>query len=176
MIFQLIYRFKMERDKVNMEATVTLSVFHKQYQQEVDDYIIEDIQFTGHPREAVELAEKEPDRHAILILHGQALVGFFVLHGWAGAKKYTDDQHALLLRTFSIDTRHQGKGYAKQAMKQLPDFVRTNFSDIERVVLGVNRANYPAQNLYLRNGFSDTGRRVIGAHGEQYVFEQLIHC
>jgi RimJ/RimL family protein N-acetyltransferase len=158
-----------------MEATVTLSLFNGQYKQAVTDYIIEKIQFTGHPSEAVKLAEKEPDRHAILILHGESLVGFFVLHGWAGAKKYTDDQHALLLRTFSIDTRNQGKGYAKQAMKQLPDFVQTYFPDARRIVLGVNYANYPAQNLYLRSGFSDTGRRVIGAHGEQYVYEQLIH-
>lgn len=64
----------------------------------------------------------------------------------------------------------QHKGYAQGAMKRLPDFAREHFTFVQKLVLIVNHANVPAQNLYKKAGFSDTGRRRNGNHGLQYIY------
>jgi RimJ/RimL family protein N-acetyltransferase len=65
----------------------------------------------------------------------------------------------------------QHKGYAKSAMKMLPDFARDHFKLAEELVLIVNHANIPAQNLYRKAGFSDTGIRRNGNHGLQFIYQ-----
>ncbi|TGA96648.1 GNAT family N-acetyltransferase [Sporolactobacillus shoreae] len=151
---------------------VRLAFYSHSYERAIEDYVIREIQFTAHPREALEQCMREGERHAVLILHGSLLVGFFVLHTWAGAKKYSENRRALLLRAFSVDSRFQGKGYGKQALALLDDFIKLHFPDVNEIVLGVNHANVRAQQLYLHHGFSDTGRRVIGTHGEQFVYHK----
>ncbi|MFX3619154.1 MAG: GNAT family N-acetyltransferase [Sporolactobacillus sp.] len=156
------------------ETAVQLIAFTDQYKQIVQNYTINELEFTGSPLEAIKLCAQEAGRHAILVFSGQTLVGFFVLHDWTGAKKYTKNRHALLLRTFSIDSRYQGRGYGRRTIEQLDGFVKTHFPGTNEIVLGVNHANITAQNLYLHHGFEDTGSRVIGIHGEQLVLSKGI--
>jgi Acetyltransferases len=153
---------------------IQLAFYTQAYSEAITHYILNELRFTGSPQEAIKLCAREKERHAILVIARDNLVGFFVLHGWAGAKKYTNNRHSLLLRTFSIDSRYQGRGYGRRVIALLDDFVRANFPDVNEIVLGVNHANVPAQHLYLHHGFTDAGRRVIGIHGEQLVLSRTI--
>jgi RimJ/RimL family protein N-acetyltransferase len=96
-------------------------------------------------------------------------VGFFVLHSSDRVKEYTDSPGAMLLTTFSMNHVQQGKGYAFQGMNQLKPFLNQHFPKCNEVVLAVNKRNIPAQKLYQKVGFTDTGRRKIGRIGEQLI-------
>ena len=49
------------------------------------------------------------------------------------------------------------------------EFMEEEFPNFDEVVLGVNARNIPAQRLYQKAGFTDTGRRIMRTKGEQYV-------
>lgn len=155
-------------------SKISLAFYSDEYSEAVRRYVIKELHFTGSPQEAVETCKRESDRYAILVLDEETVVGFFVLHGRAGAKKYTNNRKALLLRTFSIDSRFQGKGYGRRTIALLDVFVKEHFPNTDEVVLGVNHANVAAQKLYLHHGFADTGRRVTGIHGEQLVLSKRL--
>ncbi|MBP3041539.1 GNAT family N-acetyltransferase [Bacillaceae bacterium Marseille-Q3522] len=154
---------------------VELILFTVKYLQKIENYRLDDVYFTGYPIDAIKESREDSSRYPVLILVGEEIAGFFVLHGWSGAQKYSDNRHALLLRTFSIDNRYRKMGYAKQAMQKLDRFVKEHFPDVTEIVLGVNHANLPAQQLYLQSGFQDSGKRVIGKKGEQFVFHKMLY-
>lgn len=54
-------------------------------------------------------------------------------------------------------------------MLLLRDFVKSEFPSCDEIVLAVNHKNFPAQKLYAKVGFKDTGRRKIGPIGEQFI-------
>lgn len=134
----------------------------------------EQLEFTGTPLDCIKLAQEEQDRHCILAIDEGKLVTFFVLHENEGPKIYSDNAQAILLRAFSTDFNHQGKGYAKQSLLLLPDFVRNHFPHITEIVLGVNLRNTAAQRLYKKCGYIDEGRRNIGKRGEQIVMSYYL--
>lgn len=158
----------------NKKSEIKLVLYSEQFKRDIDNYIITQVNFTGTPGDALKLCARDEERHAVLVVHEEKLVGFFILHEWSGAKKYTDNPHALLLRTFSIDSRYQCQGYGRQTVENLEYFIKRYFLDINEIVLGVNHNNVPAQHLYLHHGFVDTGRKVIGIHGEQWVLSKKI--
>ncbi|WP_127593140.1 GNAT family N-acetyltransferase [Paenibacillus lautus] len=129
------------------------------------------VQFTAHPKEALNLVEGQ---FPIVILADDHPVGFFILHATERVKEYTSNSHAMLLTTLSIDHRQQRKGYARRGMLALPSFIRSQFPSCDEVVLVVNHKNVPAQQLYERVGFEDTGRRRMGPIGEQWVMNITI--
>ncbi len=134
----------------------------------------EQLEFTGTPLDSIKLAQEDQDRHCILALEEEKLVTFFVLHEKEGPKDYSDNPQAILLRAFSTDFNHQGKGYAKQSLILLPDFVRNHYPHITEIVLGVNLRNTAAQALYKKCGFIDEGRRMMGKRGEQIVMSYYL--
>ncbi|QHW29643.1 GNAT family N-acetyltransferase [Paenibacillus rhizovicinus] len=56
----------------------------------------------------------------VVILIEDEPVGFLVLHYSCEIIDFSENDNALFLRAFSIDRKHQGKGYAKSAMNLLP--------------------------------------------------------
>ncbi|MFD1900455.1 GNAT family N-acetyltransferase [Enterococcus termitis] len=82
---------------------------------------------------------------------------------------YADNEHAVLLRTFSTDHRYQGKGYAKKALRLLHDFTKKLFPTADEIILAVNKKNISAQTLYKKSGFVPMDKIVEGAAGPQYV-------
>ncbi|MEK5267629.1 MULTISPECIES: GNAT family N-acetyltransferase [unclassified Heyndrickxia] len=148
-----------------------LVFYNDDFKQQLDNYTITDdqLRFTGHPDEAIALAKDDPERHPVVAVRHNMITNFFVLHEKNGARPYTSHPHAILLRTFSTDFHQQGKGYARQCLKQLPHFVRTHFPEIEQMVLGVNTENVAAQNLYRQAGFVDEGGRMFGKKGELII-------
>ena len=118
------------------------------------------------PSKILEVTEGQ---NRIVILSGIEPVGFFLLHSTERVKEYSDNPNAMLLTALSVNRSKQGKGYAKQGMLLLRDFVKSEFPNCDEIVLVVNHKNVPAQRLYLRVGFEDRGKRKIGPLGEQFV-------
>lgn len=124
-------------------------------------------QFTSLPLAVLDVAEGQ---HRIVITYEEEPVGFFILHNTERVKEYSQNSQAMLLTSFSINHAKQGRGYAKQGMLLLQDFVKAEFPDCDEIVLAVNHKNIPAQRLYEKVGFVDTGRRKMGPKGEQFIF------
>ncbi|QTD42122.1 GNAT family N-acetyltransferase [Sporosarcina sp. Te-1] len=145
--------------------------YEDHYREKIDSYYLSDeqLQYTGIPSKAVELARLDLDRHAVLAIKNNDLLTFFVLHENEGVKPYSENRKAILLRTFSTDFRHQGKGYAKQSLLLLPQFIRTQFPHINEIVLAVNVKNTAAQALYKKCGYKDEGIRKMGKKGELII-------
>jgi RimJ/RimL family protein N-acetyltransferase len=127
--------------------------------------------FTALPRNVLDV---QSGQFPFVIVEDETPVGFFILHSTSRVAKYSKNPHAMLLTAFSIDYRNQGKGYAKQGLSLLKKCIQDYFPNCDEIVLGVNHQNIPAQNLYLEVGFHDTGRRVIGSLGEQFVMSLCI--
>ncbi|MCU9613251.1 GNAT family N-acetyltransferase [Caldibacillus lycopersici] len=153
-----------------------LCFYKENYHDAITNYLIteEQLRYTGAPKDAVALAQEEPERYPILAMENNQLVTFFVLHPNEGVKPYTENEKAILVRAFSTDYRHQGKGYAKLALQLLPNFVRENFPEINEIVLAVNLQNVAAQELYKKSGFVDEGRRTMGRKGVLIVMSYYL--
>lgn len=130
--------------------------------------------YTGTPEECIKKSQVDPDRHSILVMEKGELVTFFVLHMNEGVKPYTNNEKSILVRGFSTDFYHQGKGYAKQSLKLLPDFVRKKFPGVDEIILAVNIQNLAAQSLYKKCGFQDEGVRRMGRKGELIIMNYTL--
>ncbi|MEH7389207.1 GNAT family N-acetyltransferase [Bacillus sp. JJ1474] len=148
-----------------------LHFYNDRFKDSIEQYTLseEQLSFTGTPKECNELSNIDPERYSILGIEGEQLVTFFVLHKNEGVKPYSNNKNALLLRAFSTDFHHQGKGYARQSIKLLPEFVRSYFPEINEIILAVNLKNEVAQGLYKKNGFVDEGVRKMGRKGELII-------
>lgn len=149
-----------------------LELYHPEYRSRLEDYYLpeEQVQYTAHPLDGLIACETDPERHPIVILYHHMPAGFFVLHGWGGVKDYVENRNALLLRAYSVNSAFQGKGIAQASLKQLPEFVRANFPDVNEVILTVNQANEKAQHVYKKAGFIDKGIRAMGSKGLLLVY------
>lgn len=125
--------------------------------------------YTGTPKDSIALSASTPTHHSIVVYVENQLVCFFVLDEGTEKAAYTSEKAALVLRSFSTDARYLRKGYAKNTLLLLPDFVREQFPDIKEIVLGVNQKNLPAQVLYEKVGFVDNDRIINGPKGPQRV-------
>jgi len=141
------------------------------FKKVIEQYQIteEQLKFTGSPIESMKLVNEDPNRFAILAIEEGKLVTYFNLHKDDGVKPFSTHPNAILLRTFSTDFRYQGKGYAKQALKLLPSFIKQHFSNINEIVLAVNVRNEAAQALYKKCNFVDEGERRMGEKGELII-------
>ncbi|MFC7392938.1 GNAT family N-acetyltransferase [Scopulibacillus cellulosilyticus] len=129
----------------------------------------EQMQFTRLPNKAIDQAIQDEKMHPVVVLSGNTAVGFFILHYGEGIRSFTDNPNAILLRSFSINHIHQGKGYGKKAMHLVPEFVIEHFPDIDEIVLAVNEKNLAAKQLYEKSGFQDKGNKRMGPKGMQYI-------
>lgn len=145
--------------------------YDKRFEHKVKNYNLseEQLRFTSTPLACVGLSEDDADRHSILGIHNDEVVTFFVLHKNKGAKSYSKNSTTILLRAFSTDYHHQGKGYAKKALMLIPEFVATQFPKITEIVLAVNVKNIAAQSLYKKCGYLDEGVRKMGRKGELMI-------
>lgn len=124
-------------------------------------------QFTSLPGAVMEITEGQ---HRIVIVSDDEPVGFFLLHSTDRVKEYSENPSAMLLTSFSVNHAKQGNGFAKQGMLLLGNFLKAEFPTCDEIVLAVNHKNIPAQKLYAKVGFTDTGRRRMGPNGEQFIY------
>lgn len=153
-----------------------LYFYDEKYKNDIEHYQIteEQLRFTGKPIDCIQLSQEDVDRYSILAMEENQLVTYFDLHKNEGVKPYSDNMNAILIRAFSTDSRHLGKGYATKALLLLPDFVKEHFPEINEMVLGVNWGNETAQRLYKKCGFVDEGVRRMGPKGELFVMSYYL--
>ncbi|NOV02178.1 GNAT family N-acetyltransferase [Paenibacillus planticolens] len=126
-------------------------------------------QFTGMPKEMLQIALEDKHRFPVVIVANGNPVGFFVLYDGEERFEYSDHANSLVLRAFSINYYEQGNGYAKAALRQLKDFVELHFLEVEEIALAVNLQNPCARHVYLSCGFIDNGRTKMGRNGLQHI-------
>jgi RimJ/RimL family protein N-acetyltransferase len=156
-----------------MVNEIELQILKTEYLQSLNRFSLpsEQEQFTAMPKDMLEVTH---ERHPIVILSNSEPVGFFVLHSSERVKEYTDNLNALLLTAFSINYKHQGKGYAKKGLQQIDQLVKRLYPKCNEIVLAVNHKNISAQKVYEKAGYQDTGRRKIGRLGEQFIMSYPI--
>ncbi|MBT2604188.1 GNAT family N-acetyltransferase [Bacillus sp. ISL-53] len=153
--------------------SVELKRFSSEYLTGLNSFVLTDAQkqFSALPNKFVEATDGQ---HRIVILSDNTPVGFFLLNSNERVKKYSTNLNALLLTALSINNTEQGKGYAKQGMSLLHEFVKSEFPKCDEIVLVVDKDNIPAQKLYLKVGFEDTNERQIGRIGEEIIMRLSI--
>ncbi|SYX86178.1 GNAT family N-acetyltransferase [Paenibacillus alvei] len=151
------------------QVTVELQFYKPAYMEALHSYQLpaEQKQFAAMPNQRLDTSDGQ---HPIVITAGNQPVGFFVLNKNARVQEYSENPQALLLTSFSIDYAKQGQGYASTGLELLKSFIPEHFPDCNEIVLAVNHKNIPAQRLYIKAGFTDTGQRCEGNIGEQYIF------
>lgn len=157
-----------------MSQKIQLSVFKKEDLLHLD-YILPEHQarFADVPsRIFAEHPTLHRDKLPVVIRHQDRPVGFFILDKGSDVAIYSPNPKAVLLRAYSLNPAYQGRGLAQMSLSTevLQPFVRQHFGDAQEIVLAVNHANIAAQKLYVSVGFQDSGRRVQGALGEQYIY------
>lgn len=156
---------------------VTLSFYKPEHADGLNGFVLseEDKMFSALPKDVLPQALVIRDRYPTVILKEDSPVGFFILHtSKETIAPYSNNVSAILLSALSLHAPQQGKGYAKQAMLQLPAFVANYFPWCDEIVLAVNHRNHRAQNLYRSSGFIDKGRRRIGPIGEQHILHHFL--
>ncbi|WP_144697009.1 GNAT family N-acetyltransferase [Fictibacillus phosphorivorans] len=152
-------------------ANITLTFFNEIHRDSLNAFYLpqEQEKFTAMPSDALKKCEKDRGRHPVVIEENGNTVGFFVLHIGENIGDFTANPNAMVIRALSINHPQQGKGYAKEAMLQLPLFVSKHFPEVNELILAVNFKNDPAKKLYEKVGFVDRGQIKHGPVGPQYV-------
>ncbi|MBM7361851.1 HAD superfamily hydrolase (TIGR01549 family) [Priestia taiwanensis] len=151
---------------------VRLAFFEEKYREELCRFELpeEQAQFTGLPSDVLDEAITS-GQHPIVMVHEDTPVGFFVLKMGDNLQQLVNNERAMLIRALSVNTAHQGKGYAKVGMLALPAFVREHFPEVDELVLAVNMRNIAAQKLYEHVNFVDKGIRREGPVGMQKILQ-----
>lgn len=148
-----------------------LVLYSPEWDSDIRSFTLDEEQkkFVALPSAVIDLSLEDSDRHPVVIVSDDAAAGFFVLHLSEEFQALADNKNALLLRAFSIDKSHQGKGLARMAMNQLPEFVRHHFPQVNEIVLAVNESNSIAKQLYERSGFQYKGICRDGRSGNELI-------
>ncbi|KKI90851.1 hypothetical protein WQ54_18145 [Bacillus sp. SA1-12] len=134
----------------------------------------EKLQFTCYPLEKINDPNLSKETAHVLILNNDIPVGYFALETGEKVVKYTKNMNARLLTAFSINHDFQGNGFAKKGLLLLPLFVNQNLKNVNEIVLGVNKRNTAAINLYKKTGFIDHNEVFLGPSGEQHIMHLSI--
>ncbi|SDC46759.1 GNAT family N-acetyltransferase [Shouchella lonarensis] len=158
------------------ENEITLCLYEGKFRNELEAFYLpeQQLEFTELPGESLKKCLEDKDRFPVVVTYLGHAVGFFVMSIGEAVKVYSDNEQAVLLRAYLINLPEQGKGFAVQSIKKLALFVQCHFPLKNEIVLAVNKRNTGAQKVYKRGGFIDTGKRVIGPKGLQYIFHLKI--
>jgi len=120
---------------------------------------------------SLEDAERCPGSMPMAILRNEEPIGYYRIEASAASIAEHDyDRPAIGLRSFFIDYRWQGQGFASHALTAAIVDLAKRFPEARLLVLLVNRRNLPALRLYLRAHFVDTGELYHGGRsGPQHL-------
>lgn len=154
-----------------LNSSVELVEYTDTYDEQLYNYHLseEQLHFTSLPLGKIKNSNISNTAKHVLILENSVTVGYFALEDGEKLLKYSNNPNARLLTAFSIDSRNQGKGLAKTGLQLLPEFVRNSLLGTDEIVLGVNKRNTPAYNLYLKTGFVDENEFYEGPKGPQHI-------
>lgn len=126
--------------------------------------------YTSMPVDVIEASQNNHGYKPYVVFDQGHLIGCFALFTPSTGNPYTPNDQAIILKSLSIDSRHQKKGYALKALQSLPDIAREYYPMLDEIVLTVHHTNTPAIQLYKKAGFVDQGLRFAGEHGEELIF------
>lgn len=129
-----------------------------------------DIDYSVNTRKDLESTTK----NIISILFNNEVAGFFILDIGEDKLKLTDNNKAVLIRSFSVNPVFQGKGIGKESMILVGEFVKENYPEINEIVLSVNMKNTSAYHLYCKSFFIDDGKTINGIMGPQHILHKKI--
>ena len=130
--------------------------------------------YTSLPLDIVEAFQQDPCNLPFVIYAETELVGCFAIYTDPSGNIYTRNEKALLLKSFSIDSRFQNRGYALDTLYSLPEISQRLFPDKQEIILTVHHTNTPARNLYEKAGFIDQGLRFAGEYGEELILHYAL--
>lgn len=125
--------------------------------------------YTSLPTEIIRTFQENPHNQPYVVYAEDHLVGCFVCDSDPSGNPYTSNDRALLFKSFSIDARHQKKGYAFETMRSLTEVARQSYPEKNEIILTVHHTNKPAIHLYRKAGFIVKGLRYAGTHGEELI-------
>ncbi|WP_103864253.1 GNAT family N-acetyltransferase [Aquimarina sp. I32.4] len=117
---------------------------------------------------------ENPEKTLVVIVFEELPVGFFVFDQGNDKYKLTDNPKSILIRSLSINPKYQGKGIGKYAMQLTTQFIKDQIPQINEIVLSVNFKNKNAYYTYLKSGYIDDNKVIIGIKGEQHVLTKKI--
>lgn len=132
------------------------------------------VRFSGRASVTLPVADSDPFRTPYAVVHDGRAVGFGVLD----AQGYPDElageaRPAVVLRSFYIGARWQGRGFGGAAIRELPRVAAKLAPDAGVLLLTVNVRNTDAVRAYLAGGFVDEGRLYLGGGaGPQHVLRR----
>ena len=118
------------------------------------------------------LADINPQRDNFVMEAEGTIIGFFQIDHPSDERKISD---FLELHEVQIDAKHQGKGYGKAFVKELPNLLSREYPEAPGVCLTVNFRNTQAHRLYQLGGFIDTGKvYLLGRSGPQHIMRHRL--
>lgn len=115
-----------------------------------------------------QLRASPPRQTPFALFDGDSVVGFIVAREDAALPVWAE-KGCMTLNNLRIDTRLQGRGYAKAAIRLAAQWIRRERPTVTHVMSSVNVANLAAFNLNLACGLMPTGRIVEGRIGHQRI-------
>lgn len=140
----------------------------------IEDYTIEETPYTVKPMDGMTESLHESEKHPILVLDGDKMVGFFILQTGDAILNYGSNPHAILLRAHSIDKRYLKKGYGKASIEKLPSFINEHFPSITEIILLIDHDNISGQMMYVKSGFKDTKNKVKELDGYKFIYSKKL--
>lgn len=105
-----------------------------------------------------------PGVKGFVLLSQEVPVAFLLLKRPPCLPHWADEDTATL-HALQVDHRAQGKGYGKACLQALPHVARQAWPEINGLMLSVDAHNEAALNLYLKQGWVDTGEAYKGRIG-----------
>ncbi|WP_042346132.1 GNAT family N-acetyltransferase [Bacillus massiliigorillae] len=158
-------------------GTIELVFYEEKYKEKICNYQLDEIQrnFTTLPCEALTSCENDAFSFPIVILKDEQPIGFFVLQAGEAIRYLTELDNMMLIRSVSVNPSFQGLGYAQDAMKLLPEFVKKNYPGVLELFLIVNFKNKRAEHVYIKAGYIDRGIRRQDPSGFKKILHYVLH-
>ena len=115
-----------------------------------------------------QLQASPPRQTPFSLADGDRVVGFIVAREGAALPVWAE-KGCMTLNNLRIDTRLQGRGYGKAAIRLAAQWIARERPAVTHVMSSVNVANLAAFNLNLACGLTPTGRIVEGRIGRQRI-------
>ena len=105
-----------------------------------------------------------PGIKGFALLTDEKPVAFFLLKRFPLLPHWAEPDSATL-HALQVDKHAQGQGLGRACLQALPEVARQAWPEIRAVMLSVDPANRPAMNLYLQQGWTDTGEAYRSKDG-----------
>ncbi|MGO4832723.1 GNAT family N-acetyltransferase [Rhizobiaceae sp. 2RAB30] len=115
-----------------------------------------------------QLRASPPRQTPFALADGDMVVGFIVAREDAALPAWAE-RGSMTLNNLRIDTRFQGRGYGKAAIRLAAQWIARERPTVTHVMSSVNVANLAAFHLNLACGLTPTGQIVEGRMGRQRV-------